>query len=121
MSYLIVTNNPKVNETFDNVLFTEETYENVLVRTRNLVHEGFELISHPLAASIRMLFSPYCSVIIGQKNSGINPFHVETIENSIIKYRRLTEQRNIDNINSEDYALIDIKLLENALNLFRST
>lgn len=120
LKYLIVTNNPKVSDKFENILFTEGTYEDVLIKVRDFVHQGFELISHPVGASIRMIFSPYRSIIIGNKSGKINPYHVETIENCILSYRKLTEGRKIDNVNAEDYALIDIKHLEDALNLYRS-
>jgi acetate kinase len=120
LKYLIVTNNLAVIDKFDNILFTEGTYEDVLIRVRDLVHQGFELISHPVGASIRMIFSPYRSIIIGNKNEKINPYHIETIENSIINYRKLTEGRKIDSVNAEDYAVIDIMLLEDALNLCKS-
>jgi hypothetical protein len=120
LSYHIVTNNPGVSDKFENVLFTEGTYEDVLIKVRDLVHQGFELISHPVGASIRMIYSPYRSVVIGKKNEKINPYHVETIENSIINYRKLLEGRNIDYVNAEDYALVDIQHLEDALNLHKS-
>jgi hypothetical protein len=120
LNYLIVTNNPRVSDRFENVLFIEGTYEDVLIRVRDLVHQGHELISHPVGASIRMIFSPYRSVVIGSKNERLNQFHVATIEWSIINYRNLTEGRKIDNINAGDYALIDIKHLEDALNFYKS-
>lgn len=121
MNYTIVTNNKKVREDFNNVLFIEGTFEDVLVKVRDLVHQGVELISHPLGASIRMLFSPYRSIIVGEKNSKINSYHIETIESSIINYRNTIEGRKTDIKNADDYALVDAELLKASLKAFEET
>ena len=99
----------------DNVRFVEGSYEDVLIKVRDLVYKGVELVSHPLGASIRMLYSPYRSVIVGQKNNTIDPFHIETIENSIINYRNNLKARKVDWQHEEDYALIDNELLKSTL------
>ena len=67
MNYLIVSNNPLVRLDFENMIFVEGSYEDVLIKVRDLVYEGVELISHPLTASMRMLYSPYRSIILGNK------------------------------------------------------
>ncbi len=46
----------------------------VLIKVRDLVHEGVELVSHPLGASIRMLFSPYRSIVVGGRKGGNKRF-----------------------------------------------
>lgn len=115
MKYLIITNNPLVQKQLDNVRFVEGSYEDVLIKVRDLVYKGVELVSHPLGASIRMLYSPYRSVIVGQKNNTIDPFHIETIENSIINYRNNLKARKVDWQHEEDYALIDNELLKSTL------
>ena len=112
LKYLIVTNNQLVKKQFDDICFIEGSYEDVLIKVRDLVYEGVELVSHPLGASLRMLFSPYRSIIVGQKNNTIDFFHVETIENSIINYRKNLEARKVDWVHSDDYALIDNELLK---------
>lgn len=118
MNCLIVTNNPRVSESFRNTLFVEGTFEDVLVKVRDLVHQGVELISHPIGASIRMLFSPYRSIIVGEKNNVINSSHIEIIESSIINYRNINEGRKTDIKNAEDYAFIDAELLKASIKAF---
>lgn len=115
MDYQIITNNPNVKNSHNNVMFVEGSFEEVLIKVRDLIHSGYELITHPLAASLRMLFSPYRSIIIGSKQKNINDIYVETIENSIVSYRKHMEVRKPDIKNSEDYALIDSELLASAL------
>lgn len=99
----------------ENIYFVEGSYEDVLIKVRDLVYKGVELISHPLGASMRMLYSPYRSIIVGEKNKVVDPFHIEIIENSIINYRKNLEGRKVDWIHADDYALIDNELLKSTL------
>mgnify|MGYP000964654637 FL=1 len=116
MREMIITNNPSVVEKYpDKVLFIDGSVENVLVKARDMVHKGHDLISHPLPASLRILFSPYRSVIIGRNNGDINPLQVEIVENSILKYKKHMDVREVDKENNEDYQTIDLILLESAL------
>lgn len=115
MKNLIITNNSAVAEKKENVLFVDGSAEETLIKVRDLVHVGYELISHPLAASLRMIFSPYRSVILGKKSENVDVFSAEIIEDSIIKYKRHMDFRNKDTANGDDYKMIDLILLESAL------
>jgi hypothetical protein len=119
INYQIVTNNPTVKNNYEEVIFIEGGFEDVLFKVRDLVHSGFELINHPLGASIRMFFSPYRSIIIGEKLQKINDIHIETIENSISNYKKHMKVRKPDMVNAEDYALIDSELLKSSLEEFK--
>lgn len=115
MEYQIITNNPNVKSSNENVFFIEGSFEDVLVKVRDLIHSGYELISHPLGASLRMMFSPYRSIIVGNKTVNLNDQYVEVIENSIENYKKHMSVRKPDIENSKDYALIDNELLKSAL------
>lgn len=115
MNNLIITNNPAVAKIKDIVLFVDGSAEETLIKVRDLVHEGYELISHPLAASLRMMFSPFRSVILGKKSDKVDTFSAEIIEESIIKFKRHMESRKIDTDNNDDYKMIDLILLEAAI------
>lgn len=119
MGYEIITNNPLVKREFENVYFVEGDFQAVMIEVRDRVHQGFELVSHPLSASVRMAFSPFRSIIVGEKNNNINPMHVEIIENSIINLKNLLERRGVDQSNAKDYALIDTELLKSTLRSFK--
>lgn len=114
--YLIITNNPKVRESFTNSVYLESTLEELLVKVRDMVHQGHELITHPLGASIRMMFSPYRSVLVSSDQKEFNEFHVSIAENSIEDYRKNTFNRKTDYQHKNDYAMIDIQLLNEAIN-----
>lgn len=119
MNYQIVTNNPTVKNDYEEVIFVEGGFGDVLLKVRDLVHSGFELINHPLGASSRMFFSPYRSIIIREKSQVKNEIHIETIENSIENYKKHTSVRKADMVNSEGYALIDSELLKSSLEEFK--
>ncbi|SHE92352.1 GrdX family protein [Clostridium fallax] len=121
MNHTIITNNPLVKENMENVLYIEGSMKDVLIKTRDLIQFGSELITYPLGASLRMLFSPYRSIVIKEKQSKINPIHLEIIENSIIKYNQHMEVRKEDNKNKDDYKLIDFELLKSAFDEIKIT
>ncbi len=116
MKKIIVTNNPQVRDKYsDKVLFVDGSVEQVLVKVRDMVHKGYELISHPLPASLRIMFSPYRSVIIGQNRGVTDPLEAEIAEESIWKYRKQMSTRDVDTRNNADYQMIDLILLDSAL------
>lgn len=119
INYQIVTNNSTVKSGYEDVIFVEGGFQDVLLRVRDLVHMGFELINHPLGASSRIFFSPYRSIIVREKWEKANSTHVEVIENSIDNYKKHMGIRNADMANSEDYALIDNELLKSSLEEFK--
>lgn len=115
MSYYIVTNNPLVKEDYERTIFVEGSYMDILIKVRDLVHSGHELINHPLGASIRMLYSPYRSIIVSEKTDSNNQYFLEMIESSIDTYNKHMGVRKPDIKNGKDYALIDKELLKSAL------
>lgn len=117
MEYSIITNNPTVNRKYENVIYIAGTVEDVLIRTRNLVQEGTNLITHPLPASIRMMFTPYRSIILSNIKDNMHNFQqLEIVEDSITKYREIIKYRNVDLKNNDDYENLDEWLLKSALN-----
>jgi len=112
---IIITNNPLVAEKYENMFWIDGSVEETLVKVRDMVYQGYELVSHPLAASLRMLFSPYRSVIVGRKNEKLDFDHAQIIEDSIIKYKNHTDARKVEESNRDDYKKMDLLLLESAL------
>ncbi|MEN3003396.1 GrdX family protein [Dehalobacterium formicoaceticum] len=115
MKSIIITNNPVVREKFENIFFVDGSVEDTFIKVRDMVHDGYELISHPLAASIRLMYSPYRSVIIGKRLEKVDPLSAQIIEDSIIKYKLHTDHRKKDMTHHDDYQNIDLILLESAL------
>lgn len=114
MGCFIVTNNPMVKGEFDDIYYVDGTSKELLEKVRDFVHSGHELITHPLGASIRMMFSPCFSVVLRKEKNKINYFHTEIIESSLEKYNQTMEVRKEDTKNAKDYAIIDYSLLKSA-------
>lgn len=110
---MIVTNNNLVPAPD---IFVEGDYYSVLVRARDLVYEGHELLIHPLFASIRMLRSPIKTLILSdtKKSMQENEHSVLIIGDAIVKYKNITQNRTADFEHIEDYKVIDLQLLEHA-------
>lgn len=113
--YLIISNNPLVKENFQDTIYFQGTLEELLIKVRDMVHQGHELITHPLGASIRMMFSPYKSVLVSSEKKEFNEVFANIAENSIEDYRKNTFNRKTDYQHMNDYAMIDKELLEEAL------
>ena len=112
---VVLTNNPLVRDTFEKTIYVDNCVEGLLVKVRDMVYEGYPLLSHPLPASMRMIYSPYRSVMIGASKGKPDAMHAEIAETSLLKYRQNTNHRTPDRKNDEDYKRIDIQLLSVAL------
>lgn len=80
--YLIITNNPKVSENYSDKYalmdLADGNYLAVLEKTRDLIHQGAKLLSHPLAGSLKPNQTPYRSVLLevfspGEVGAGLRP------------------------------------------------
>lgn len=118
-AFVVVTNNPVVGKDLGEIMVVDGSFEDVLLKVRDLVYEGHQLISHPIGASMRMLFSPYRSVLVGAERSETKEVYALTIESSIDTFRRSTANRDVDHVNADDYARIDLELLKGAINEHR--
>ena len=110
---MIVTNNNLIS-TPD--IFVEGDYYSVLLRVRDLVYEGHELLMHPLFASIRMLLSPVKTLILSdiKKSMKENENSLVIIGEAILKYKNLTKNRTCDWEHIDDYRILDLQLFNHA-------
>lgn len=115
MDFTIVTNNTIVKDNYENIIFVEGDFFDVLLEVRNYIHLGHELISYPLGASIRMMYSPIRSILISKELKDIDENSIEVIENSIEKYKLTMGERNVDERNRRDYEVIDYELIKSAI------
>ena len=118
MSLKIVSNNSLVKEKFDCVEFVDGSYIDVLIATRDLIHKGCSLVSHPLPASIRMVFSSIRSIVIEEGN-GFDENSILIIEEAVDKYNLTMKNRNVDFKNVKDYEIVDLTLVESALEEYK--
>lgn len=125
MSAIIVTNNPLVKEKFGedyNIEFVEGSLLDVLKKTRDKVHEGHKLLTHPLSGSVKPNETPYKSVLITYKKEDLDldstmmiSSNVETVEKFIsIKQPIRWEDKIL-----EDFMEIDMRLIESGIKSMR--
>ena len=121
---MIITNNPLVQSSLEKlyclssakILFLDCNVENLLTKVRDMIYEGYALITHPLPASIGMIHSPYRSVILSNNKEKLDAQHAEIAESSLAKYISKLNHRALDKLDNEDYKRMDIQLLTAALN-----
>lgn len=117
---MIITNNEmvynKYKDTYD-IMLLDGTFKDVLIKARDKIHEGYELLTHPLSSSIKPNETPYKSVIISENKGNLNLNSIYIIENSIMSFDNfnLNKIKNITEKMKEDFKLIDLTVLESAL------
>ncbi len=116
----IITNNPLVKS---ESILTEHTtlffsdLDKVLTKARDLIHQGYTLITHPLAGSVKPWANPYRTVLL-EENEQLNMRSLEIMENSLQKYDQFKndlEENSSEKLNEsirEDYQLIDYDLIK---------
>jgi len=121
---MIITNNDWVYEKYRNhhdyhVIFIQGNYKDVLVKTRDKIHEGYELLTHPLSSSLKPNETPFKSIIISEIKDKLNVDSLFIIENSIMSWEKFNNDKRKLNFTEqiiEDFKLIDLTVLESALN-----
>jgi len=116
----IVTNNPLVKTVLGDwykVEYHEDAaYRDILVMVRDMVYGGYELMTHPMAGSVKPNETMYKSIVVGTDLKGTNIDHCNLMMNAIItcdKFKPLGVQYSDYHI--RDFQLIDYTLLCGAL------
>lgn len=112
---IVLTNNPDLADIKLEKIEVDGDFEKVLLRARDLVHQGYRLISHPLSASSRMFLSPYRSLLMLKQSLPLSEESLALVENGILTYRTMTKKRKPDTDNANDYKMVDKNLLISTL------
>jgi hypothetical protein len=123
MKSIIITNNPKIyekyNDSFEIEYLENKSYFDVLIYTRDKIHMGHKLLSHPLSGSVKPNETPYKSILISNKKGKMNIDSLVLIENSISTYEKFQNISKVPNWNNqvlEDFMVVDLSLIESTLN-----
>lgn len=116
---LVLTNNPMVAHQFDGRLvchFNEKmTYLDVMKTARDYVHQGYQLLSHPLSGSIKPNETPYKSIVLKKaKDMSTDFWSLSLIEEAIAtteKFNASFAPRAWPEDKKEDFQLIDCDLI----------
>lgn len=115
----IITNNPLV-ENIDGVcvLLVDGDPSQVLNKALNLVAEGYSLLTHPLAGSLRPGQSPFRSVLLEANNDDADLPALNCLHQAIKKLEDMSFKSWENDLTSpyqEDYQLLDLKIIEEAV------
>ncbi|MEG1683068.1 MAG: GrdX family protein [Oscillospiraceae bacterium] len=121
---LLITNNQKAVAAADGKLtcrFLEEgTYMDVLYAVRDQIHLGHQLLTHPMAGSVKPNQTPFRSIVL---DGAVSPAaecweSVELIENSIAAAQKFFTCRATPHWPEKirnDFATIDLSFIQNFL------
>ena len=115
MKNTIVTNNEKTREKFDSVVFVDGGFKDVLLKARELTQKGYKLVTYPLPASIRMIYSPVRTIILSECDEGIDENSIVIMENSLMQYDTTMSRHSVDERNRADYEMLDYEHVVDAL------
>lgn len=116
---LIVTNNPKIAENVSDreVAMLDETYVGTLKKCRDLIHEGYELLSHPLYGSVKPNETPYRTVIM-KKGKSLDTNSLNLIEEAIETATKFEKNKSTPQWTErvlDDFRVIDFDIFRNTI------
>lgn len=92
---IIVSNNPKVNENFENVKFIAGSYEDVLIEVKRLVIDNhLRLLTHPLSSSLKPNETYYRTIFLNETHfPEIDLESLEYMEEAIEVYNKFIKSK----------------------------
>lgn len=117
---IIVTNNDRVAEKYKDIMKIEllDSYEEVLIKARDLVYDRHRLLTHPQAGSLKPNQTPYRSIIVYPSDNSSNMDDVMMIEKAIEtfnKFREIKETPKYEEKIANDYKTIDLSMIDNVI------
>ena len=118
---ILVTNNDRVYEKYKNqmTVILCDSYKEVLIKVRDLVHDRHVLLTHPQASSLKPNQTPYRSVIVYPKGDEDNIKDILLIEKCLQVYEEWqniapTPERYQDKV-ANDFKTIDLSVIDNII------
>lgn len=118
MGKLLITNNEFVYEKYKNNIDTiynkDLSYLDILKMTRDKIHLGHKLLTHPLSGSVKPNETPYKSLIISKEIGELDERGLKIIEESILVAKKFLNNKETPNWSKrvlEDFRTIDLSLI----------
>lgn len=118
---ILITNNQKVLDKYKDEVQVDfsDSYEEVLIKTRDLVYQGYGLLTHPQASSLKPNQTPYRSVLVYQEPTGNAVNEIMLVEKCIESFRQWqsiagTPEDYPGHI-VEDFQTIDLSVIEQVM------
>lgn len=123
MKKIIITNNKKVYEKykdiFDVVFLDKASYTDVLYATRDKVHSGCKILTHPMAGSLKPNQTPFKSIMLENSENKADFESITLIENSLEAAFKFLKHKSTPAWNGKilnDFRTIDLSLIEGVVN-----
>jgi len=120
MKVKVITNNSKVYDLFSkdwDVYYLDTSYKGVLRETRDYIHKGYKLLTHPLSGSVKPNETPYKTILVSEDGNNLNLESLSIIEKSIESAEKFyISSKEISEEVLEDFREIDLSLIENVIN-----
>jgi predicted methyltransferase len=118
---ILITNNDRVYEKYKDEIkiILLNSYEEVLIKVRDMVYDRHLLLTHPQASSLKPNQTPYRSVVVYQKGNEDNMKDIMLIEKCIQVYNEWQEiapspAKYADKV-ANDFKTIDLSVVENII------
>lgn len=119
--FQILTNNPLVAETYSErypvEFFSKGSDLDVLLRARDLVHNGHRVLTAPLSGSVKPWETPYRSIMVTSAHSDeVDAFSLDIMERAlaILNHSKAGPETIAESI-LHDFQIIDLSLIDSAL------
>ena len=118
---ILVTNNDRAADKWgDRVeqVFLLDTYEEVLMKARDLVHTNHKLLTHPQASSLKPNQTPYRTILLydgGEKSQAGDICLIEEAIEAFNKWNAIKKAPKYDEKIAYDYKTIDLSMIENVI------
>lgn len=118
---ILITNNDKVIAKFGDTIkcIMCKNYEDVMIKTRDMVYTGHKLLTHPQASSLKPNQTLYRSIIIYPKEGEDNTEDIMLIEKCVEIFRQWQDIAGSpdsypENV-ADDFKTIDLSVIENVI------
>jgi hypothetical protein len=109
----VITNNPKILSICPSATWIDGGPLAVLMECRRRVQEGYALSCHPIMGDIRLLRSPFRTVLLEEKRAEVDVTSLTWVEESTERIR-LSFQGCKGIKELEDYQTLDLELFRTA-------
>ena len=127
MAYILITNNAQVNNLYCDKAdwhlkqidyLPELELVDLLIHVRDLIHQGHELLTHPLTGSIKPYETPFKSICVSAKQGSIHFASLQMIEEAIDTANKFLKDRQkiiYPEKVLDDFRLIDLGLINSGI------
>lgn len=122
MNTILITNNilayQKYKGKMDVIYKDDHSYIDILYLTRDLIHQGYKLLTHPLSGSIKPNETPFKTIIMSKDKDDLDYASLKIIEDSIHTSQRFLDNKARPNWGRsvlDDFRIIDLSLIESTI------